>query len=417
MEINNPQPNTVIDRVKDTPTKESVLAVIDFEINQIISEQQRNGWTTWALLGVIVSSLWLLLDQLEKGYVDIFNSVLLFLIFSIIEDIIHHVRRLFPYSLSRKQSTLRFISISERENSLGFFLYALRFVVLFVLALFFAERVSTIQAGIVLLFYFVFSMISIFTFIMYYVPNFEVLDYFNNKISRKKYYFFWLIVIVALIWGMLGYLDFVFKYYPDGISIVDFRVAGFITIIFFVSSLLANHSNKNPILSALIEIRRELSFGRLPLETAVRKSEIVIAGIPVEERLQEHIRAILPTIEKRKLEFNRIVKKITDLSKEIPKRDVDMTEEHKRKAKEVLLPCSVELKKFLEKTQEEEKLEKRLRLHILMVENVSPKSVEAANDVLKKIEELDAELGNEAEEMLKDFLPMLERLKNPKEHL
>ncbi len=42
---------------KTSPIKEDILKALDFEIAQISSEQQRNGWTKWALYGVLAGSL------------------------------------------------------------------------------------------------------------------------------------------------------------------------------------------------------------------------------------------------------------------------------------------------------------------------------------------------------------------------
>ncbi len=64
------------------PNKEDVLKTLDFEINQISSEQQRNGWTKWALYGVLAGCLWLLLEQWEKGNFDFWIVLLLVLVFS-----------------------------------------------------------------------------------------------------------------------------------------------------------------------------------------------------------------------------------------------------------------------------------------------------------------------------------------------
>lgn len=162
------------------------------------------------------------------------------------------------------------------------------------------------------------------------------------------------------------------------------------------------------------EIRFELSFGRMDLKTAIKQAEIVIAGISIDERLQEDIRTAMPVLEQRNSEFNRIYEKIMALSKEIPKEVSEITKEQEGKAKEILLPCLDEINILLKKNEEGERLKRKFRIHISMVERESPEMVKSAKDFLKRIEDSETEMENKAEAMLNEFLPMIERLKAEK---
>ena len=166
-----------------SPTKEDILKALDFEINQISSEQQRNGWTKWALYGVLAGSLWLLLEHWEKGNFDFYVVLLLILVFSIAVDILRHARRLLPYHRSRYKKVLRFKYPTEMVNSAAFILYAVRYIIVFIIALFFANRVSWSQAAVVIIFYGLFSLFALIAVAVFYYPESEVIH--NSKSSAK----------------------------------------------------------------------------------------------------------------------------------------------------------------------------------------------------------------------------------------
>lgn len=412
--LNNLQNNSESILDDKSLTKEDILKTLDFEINQISSEQQRNGWTKWALYGVLASSLWLLLEQWEKGNFNFWVILLLVLVFSIGIDIISHSRLLLPHRITKYERVLRFKSPTEIENGVAFFLYVIRHIIVFVIALLFVNKVSWSQAAVIIVFYGLFSLFALIAVAVFYYPEFEVIHNSKSNASLKSYYSFWTLTIIALVWGLIGYLNAALSYYPEGISLANFRIAGLLVAIAYTFYLLVDLSKNAPLLSVLTEIRRELSFGRIDLQTAIKQAEIGIAGISVDERLQEDIGAVMPLLEQRNLEFKLISDKITALSKEIPKQISDITKEQEKKAKEILLPCLNEINGFLKKNEEVEKLKRKFRVHISMVERESPESVQSAKNFLEKIENLEAKMGNKAEAMLNEFLPMIERLQTVK---
>ncbi len=417
MPNNNLQNNSESISDDNSLTKEDILKTLDFEINQISSEQQRNGWTKWALYGVLAASLWLLLEQWEKGNFNVWVVLLLVLVFSVGLDIIGYSRLLLPHRPSRYERVLRFKFPTEIENGAAFFLNAIRHIVVFVIALLFVNEVSWSQATVIIVFYGLYSLFALIAVAVFYYPEFEVIHNSKSNASVKSYYSFWTLIVIALVWGLIGYLNATLSYYPEGISLANFRIAGLLVVIAYTFYLLVDLSKNVPLLSVLSEIRRELSFGRIDLETAIKQAEIGIAGISVDERLQEDIRAVMPLLEQRNLEFNQICDKITALSTKIPKQISEITKEQEKKAKEILLPCLDEVGGFLKKDEEVEKLKRKFRVHISMVETESPKSVESAKDFLKKIEDSETEMENKAEAMLSEFLPMVERLQIVKKRL
>lgn len=395
-------------------TKEDILKTLDFEINQISSEQQRNGWTKWALYGVLAGSLWLLLEQWEKGNFD-FNIVLiLIVVFSIGLDILRQSQRLFPYRPSKYKKIPRFKIWSETGNKYNLFLHVVRHILIFVIALSFFNRVSWIQATLVLIYYGLFSILGLLAFGFQYFSLSDIIFDNKSKGSLKSYYTIWGITIIALAWGMIGYLNAALAYYPNVINVANFRVAGLLIVIGYSFHLLLDLSTKVPLLSRLTEIRRDLSFGRIDLKTAINQAEIIIAGILPDEKLQEDVDVLTKLVEERKLKFNKLYSEILTLSKEIPIEGANITDEQEKKAKNILLPCLDEIENLLKKNEEEAKLEKTLKIHVSMVKEEYPETVKAAEQFLKEIEKSDSEMTDKAELLLHDLLPMIEILKTKK---
>ncbi|MCA1624971.1 MAG: hypothetical protein LC768_18745 [Acidobacteria bacterium] len=283
-----------------------------------------------------------------------------------------------------------------------------------IIALLFVNKVSWSQAAVIIVFYGLFSLFVLIAAAVLYYPESEVIHNSKSNTSLKSYYSFWTLTIIALIWGLVGYLNAALSYYPEGISLANFRIAGLLVVIAYTFYLLVDLSKNTPLLSALTEIRRELSFGRIDLETAVKQAEIVIAGIAVDERLQKDISAVIPLLEQRNLEFNQICDKITALSKKLPEQISEITKEQEDKAKETLLTCRDGINQLLKKIEEVEKLKRKLRIRISMVEGESSESVKSAKDFLEKIEASETEIEKKAEATLNEFLPIIERLQTVK---
>ena len=61
---------------------ERVLHVLDFEIDRIQTEQQRPGWSIWAIYGALGTSIWLLSEQIASATASLTNVLQLLIGFS-----------------------------------------------------------------------------------------------------------------------------------------------------------------------------------------------------------------------------------------------------------------------------------------------------------------------------------------------
>lgn len=75
-------------------SRRELIDLLEFEISRLESEQQRPGWTKWALAGASASCVWLLLDQFEghSRQINFSSTLFLFLIWSFVWDTLIAIR-------------------------------------------------------------------------------------------------------------------------------------------------------------------------------------------------------------------------------------------------------------------------------------------------------------------------------------
>lgn len=369
------------------PTVESILGVLDFEINRITVEQQRPGWTLWAIYGGLVSSGWLLLDQWEKGSVNVINVLHLFLIFSLITDIITDSQILLPNDTKRLKKTPRVKQYTEITRPLDAFLFMARSGLLLLIAILLRNKINLIQTGITLFYYGVLTVLGVLGF---------VISLFNISIlfppqpweikARMVSNIISVIVLAALVWAVSGYIELALAH-PILISVSDFRVAGLLYVISFLIPMLAEHSKDNPLLTSLIEIRRDLAFGHVDLQTAVQQSDIAIAGLKAEEALRVGFSDLLQFMEELDQEVRKLAGNIEQIKAELPKSGESVTQEHEDKAKQAAKTIGEQMRKLADKGFQMSRKIKKIRRRAALFGDVSPESKKAGKEVIAKIEE------------------------------
>lgn len=70
------------------PTAESVLHLLDAEIENITSSQTRGGWTMWAVLAALAAATWLLSEEIKSGPIQWDHVAVILVAGSILLDLI-----------------------------------------------------------------------------------------------------------------------------------------------------------------------------------------------------------------------------------------------------------------------------------------------------------------------------------------
>lgn len=180
----------------------------------------------------------------------------------------------------------------------------------------------------------------------------------------------------------------------------------------------AFESEKNlPILSSLTEIRRDLAFGRIGADSALRNADIAILGLPVEEKLQEEISDALSFFERWEAESQRVVGDMKRLIDDLPMDVNAITEEQARKAKMIVRRLQQDMNPLLHQGDELHRITRSLRIHSASAQEVAPNKALASTEAISKIDSRFAELGEKFEELNKDWEPTLQRLVRAEQRL
>jgi 5S rRNA maturation endonuclease (ribonuclease M5) len=280
---------------------EKLLEVLDFEINRITAEQQRPGWTLWAIYGGLASSFWLLFDQWEKGTINVTGFLQLFIFFSMVLDNLNIFRLINNApDYSWKNARLRFRFGHELHNRGEIFFRIVRAIFIGALAIKVSQDVSRLKVFLVVLNYFAESSFLIWLFVLTFISSAIKTEggrVEDNKIPQLIGALAETGVYGVMLWAASGFLFAVLSRYPTGTSVTDFRVSGLLILIVFLIRMLLQESRRPPLLLSLIEIRRDVVFGRLDINNAVRQMDIALAGMPASEVFQKQVRSILNDIE------------------------------------------------------------------------------------------------------------------------
>jgi len=268
--------------------KKDLIELINSEINLIAFEQKRPGWTAWALLAGLFTVFWLLINEMSPGRVNFYNVLFIFLFFSLLMETVLAAGSLFSIKANKEPTEPRFyLSSSYSESRITILFQVIRLITLIYICVhlkFQVIRVSVISFYIIFIFLlFGYVLILILSYLKLPQPKFA-----NLKIQL----FTALIIFVLLFISTIGFTSTLIKIFGT-LDSVDFRIGALLTIMVYILNLLLRTPQNVPLLASLIEIRRDLFLDKIDVEFANRQIDIALAGLQVEDLLQENVREIL----------------------------------------------------------------------------------------------------------------------------
>src|SRR5260370_28272671 len=90
-----------------------MVKLLEFEIGHIRTEQSKPGWTKWALMGGLATTLWLLTLELEQKKIRGRHVIFLFLLLSLSYDSVKLVSSVISKPLPHR-SAGRFVMVRTR---------------------------------------------------------------------------------------------------------------------------------------------------------------------------------------------------------------------------------------------------------------------------------------------------------------
>lgn len=385
------------------PKHELVLHVLDKEIDGILYSQKRQGWTTWAILGSIAATIWLLLDVLEKKYlsggeIDIKAVFILFLVFSVTI----HWLELFVYTISppqinSKNMPHRFLitNISIGASRVQLLVMIANHIGLILIAIYFP--ISGWWPKIILLSYYgIFAFIMTLLFLMSF---FKLPLLFPTSRPSGFAILPHIFLLSLLFWSAISYYLAIIS--SKSISMFEYRTSILLVVISYLVALLSHGIRKTPILDSLIDIRRDLAFNRIDIDTAIQQSDIAVSGMQVSDVLQEEVRDLLQLIDKINIELAESLKRSKSIESILLKdSNTELLEDQKTILKTMDL-AELQHSENIKKLVAEFKLHiRRLKKRFKWILFISKKSVSVLNNIIGKIEAAVCNIENAHNELI-----------------
>ncbi|MBD0370286.1 MAG: hypothetical protein ICV60_05585 [Pyrinomonadaceae bacterium] len=269
-----------------TPTPESLLSLLDFEIEELENENKRSGWSQWAILAAIAGALWLLTDELKAASFNTITSLKIFLGGIALADLLSWIYRGFTFSSQSIDEEPRFYSwrtlFSNSRMQSAFEL--LRAILLITLAL----LGSTFSWPLLALFIFSYGVWGAANLLPLLLPILKP-DFIQPVDLPKP------AKVSAIIWGllltvpMLVFLALLFASLPHplGTVISDFRVGGLLAIASYLLVILMSVLTTPSKLLPLINLRRRFVLGKISLNEAILQTEIILGGMTAVDALRD----------------------------------------------------------------------------------------------------------------------------------
>lgn len=308
------QPNNIefdtaaIELAQSSPEEhERVVALLEFEIKQIRSAESEPGWTTWALLGGLATTLWLMAAEIEQHRASPQALSLIFLVLSLGLISIKVGHRFLSPSPPSLRSALRFHQVHRfLKTRTSFILDIIHSSVLLAIAVSHRHLVSSgflITACI----FFGFSLLANLSGFVMSFFRIPFTDYQTSRARQAMFVAYALsgvavITVAGFAWPLING-----KISP---SVSEYRIAGLLVAICELLFLIVKRGPSTPLLQTLIDIRRNLAFGNLGLEDAKRQIEIALEGMTVADVLQDDIAGILSHIERMNVHLESAIKEV-----------------------------------------------------------------------------------------------------------
>ena len=333
-------------------TADHVLNFLDGEISRINAEQHRPGWSMWALYGAIASVLWLLLNGWEQGAVHLVSALQLFLVVSLSFEILRGFLMWIKETPRHKERQRRFKFMSDVQNSGTWGWSLARACIILLIVITSTRGVSWGPIAFAVFMQTLTIALSIWTVIRILRDDpVPVEEHFIRKKGIASFIGFGVQALFSIVslWVVARYFFAAVSRYPEGTSVSDFRTAGLLVVLSFLLSKLVSESKQSPLLGPLVQVQRDLSFGRIDADAAVRRADIILDGMEAEELFQEEISELVDTIELMDWKRQRTIETLyqeSPQSQTLLTNDVEVIKSIDRDIKEQLASLNKRIKRF-----------------------------------------------------------------------
>ncbi|HEV2692323.1 MAG TPA: hypothetical protein VG347_05450 [Verrucomicrobiae bacterium] len=339
-------PNTenigVAERVAESPQeRKELIDLLGFEITRLEADQQRPGWTRWALVGTFASCIWLFIQQLDANLSRISwcNVFFLFFVCSFSWEVLNSVQQF----LAR--------SSNQGGRKAGFWFTQVifsgaRLVVVFKCL----EKLSwlTIVWKTPFLKHdlFFWLAVSIFALSASAALIFLVISYCKHKMAFGDDKPHWPISVVnvlgSLIVGCIAarFLHTAISHIVQ-FSFPDLRLSLLLFAMALIIPLLLIDKIHLPFVAALLDLRRQIAMQEVTCEFGKRQAANFFKGMGTKEAFQDDVDGVLSKYRMAAASLDVVVK---DAEVLIPSKESEANDSHES----ILAPLVREIPKRLD---------------------------------------------------------------------
>lgn len=268
-------------------SREELLHLLDSEIELISKQKQKEGWTTWAILGGLSTLGWFLWESLIKEIIQWENSITLILIFYLIEMtagcVIEGAGLRSPQHPSKRYRHIDRFALSRSLLNIPIFLALIWFA-------------FQLQEGVSLFA----KTIAVFILAVVLLTMFAQPVFYYLQIPRSEFTAHPTATTISLyvIGGLCIYSAFSYWNHLANLSLYDTKVAAIIFAALFLLEKL-NPLEGLSVFNSFVNIRRQLILGVIDVASAHKQVSVTIFGMEAGDIFQfelNHLRSKIASL-------------------------------------------------------------------------------------------------------------------------
>lgn len=275
---------------------------LDSEIENLRSEIQLPGWTSWALTGALAALVWILISLVEKGNYSLKEVASLLLVISFLTYSYAFVKVLVGPSLPSERPKGRLVPTNIINANMPFIILLVAQIAFLTIVI---PRLSSELGGVatsISLAAISLLWLSVLAGIVVVAVRIPVPLNSRNRLTIISLVIY-LVVMLLSIWYHIRFLWIS----PGVASVYDVRFALVIAAIFYLSCRLVSVPRGALTLDMLRTIRRELLLERIELEAATQQVDIALTGMRASDLLEGYVSKLLSLYRDAKAELSRTV--------------------------------------------------------------------------------------------------------------
>jgi|SRR5688500_3881366 len=298
------------------PDPASTLHLLDSEIKDIQTEEQRRGWNPWVILGATSGLGWLLTGELQTGTVDWGNVVKVLLTALFLIDGATWCSVLFDEE-SKPTSEVRFRwSHSQYRSNRGLPAFTLVRSLGILLVAYSCGLFDWHVLAPVTISYVTTALLMSLLLIGSFTPFFAV-----TNVRNKWSYVFVGLALVPILITLVFLLPLLPL--PEANHIREYRIGGLIAGMIFLVGLSLRPNVTSVAVPLLKELRRKLVAGRIDPINAIHEADIISGGMQVADALKEDLLDMLALFEQLDDLTENAALAIISMEKNFPRSDDD----------------------------------------------------------------------------------------------